>query len=119
MFNKEKYKRSRKVAIHRRVRSKITGTAEIPRLSVFKSNKGMYLQLIDDIHGKTLLSANMKELKNKKAKKTEISTELGQIIAQKAIKINIKKIVFDKGGYKYHGRVKAVAEGARSGGLQF
>jgi len=120
MFNKEKYKLSRKKAIHNRVRAKISGTSSIPRLSVFRSNKGMYLQLIDDENSKTMTSANMKEIKSKKGMtKIDIGTELGKIIAEKALKINIKRIVFDKGSYRYHGRVKAVAESARNSGLQF
>lgn len=120
MFNKEKYKLSRRKAIHNRVRSKISGTESIPRLSVFRSNKGMYLQLVNDESGKTITSANMKELKSVKGMtKIDIGFELGKVIAEKALKINIKRIVFDKGGYRYHGRVKAVAESARNSGLQF
>ncbi len=119
MFNKEKYKQVKKASRHRRVRSKVIGTSIVPRLSVFRSNKGMYLQLIDDSKHRTLVSAGVKEIKDKKIKKLVMAHDLGVIIAKKAIKINIQKIVFDKGGYKYHGRVKAVADGARDGGLQF
>lgn len=101
-----------------RVRAKISGTADCPRLSVFRSNRGLFLQLIDDSQGKTLVSASQKELK-KTAKKTELGQELGLLIAQKAVAKKISQVVFDRSAYKYHGRVKAVAEGARSGGLKF
>ncbi len=104
---------------HRRVRGKIKGTAERPRLSIFRSNKNIYAQLIDDEKGKTLVSIKNSEVKSKKIKKSEMAKELGALIAKKAIEKNIKKAVFDRGGYKYHGRVKALAEGARSGGLEF
>lgn len=103
------------------MRSKIKGTADIPRLSVSKSNRGMYLQLIDDESGKTLISASYKELppKSKAGNKVFDSFELGKILAAKAIKKNIKTVIFDRGGYKYHGRVKAAADGAREAGLNF
>lgn len=105
---------------HRRIRSIISGTAKKPRLNVFRSNKGMYIQLIDDSAGKTLVSANMRELdKATKNSKIEQAFILGELLAIKAVKINISEIVFDRGGYKYHGRVKSVAEGARKGGLIF
>jgi len=102
-----------------RIRAKIKGSAELPRLSVFRSNAGMYLQLIDDAAGKTIISASTKELKKDKIKKIEASLELGRLLAKKAVEKNIKKAVFDRGGYKYTGRVKAAAEGAREGGLVF
>ena len=95
---------------HRRVRAKIKGTGEVPRLCVFRSNKYIYAQIIDDEKGKTL--ANAKAELNKAAK-------VGEDIAKKAIKEKINKVVFDRGGYKYHGRVKALAEAARKGGLKF
>jgi len=112
---------------HKRVRSRIYGTSKCPRLCVFKSNKYTYAQLIDDEKGRTLVAANSLELvspikrgsKKKKLTKVETALELGKSLAQKAIKKKIKKIVFDRGGYKYHGRVKAVADGAREGGLKF
>jgi len=103
----------------KKIRAKISGTAARPRLSVFKSNKGMYLQLIDDISGKTLASARTGELKDAKGKKSVISFELGKILALKAAEKGIKEIVFDRGGYKFHGRVKAAADGAKEGGLMF
>lgn len=102
-----------------RTRAKISGTNLKPRLSVFRSNTGLFLQLIDDEAGKTLLSADVKELKAAKITKTEAGLELGKLLAQKALAKKITTVVFDRGSYKYHGRVKAVAEGARSGGLQF
>ena len=114
--NKEnKQKQDRR---HARVRAKIVGTAARPRLSVFRSNRGMFLQLIDDAAGKTLASASSLEVKAK-GKKVEISKELGKMIAEKAAAKKITAVVFDRGAYKYHGRVQAVAEGAREGGLQF
>ncbi len=103
---------------HKRIRAKISGTKEQPRLSVFRSNKHIFLQLIDDNSGKTLVSANDLKTK-KKATKTEIAKEVGKELAKLAKAKKIKKVVFDRGGYKYHGRVKASAEGAREGGLNF
>jgi len=99
---------------HKRIRAKIKGTAKIPRLCLFKSNKYIYAQLIDDENGKTLIAIS--NLKNRKPK---TAFEMGQAIAKKALKEKIKKIVFDRSGYKYHGQVKAVAEGAREEGLEF
>lgn len=101
-----------------RVRFKIKGTAERPRLSVFRSLKHIYAQLIDDEAGKTLVSAKDKEIKAG-GKKSELAGAIGKLLAQKAQVKNIKRVVFDRGGYKYHGRIKAVAEGAREGGLKF
>lgn len=119
-MNKQKEMRSKLIRRHKRIRAKISGTALKPRLSVFKSNKGMYLQLIDDSTGKTLFSANFKELKGfDKIKKVEQSFALGKLLGEKAVKANINETVFDRGGYKYHGRVKAVADGAREAGLKF
>ena len=102
----------------RRVRAKISGTATRPRLSVFRSNTGMYVQLIDDENGRTMLSAHSREIKTKN-KKTSVSQGLGKLLAEKAVALNIKQVVFDRGGNLYTGRVKAVAEGAREGGLSF
>ena len=103
-----------------RVRAKVSGTASRPRLSVFRSNIAMYLQLIDDEHGLTLVSADTKELKKEvKKSKVEIARELGELLAKKAQEKKISAAVFDRAGYRYHGRVKAAAEGARAGGLQF
>ena len=103
---------------HKRVRSKIIGTAVIPRLNLFRSNKGLFVQLINDDLGVTLVSASEKEIKGKKIK-TDIAKEIGKLIAKKAQEKDIDKVVFDRGSYKYHGRVKAVAEGAREEGLEF
>jgi len=106
----------------KRTRSKIYGTVDQPRLSVFRSNRYTYAQLIDDEKGKTLVGASTRELKMSNVKgqrlKVAAAEQLGELIAKKAIEKGIKKAVFDRGGYKYHGRVKAVAEGARKGGLQ-
>ncbi|SRR6056297_161985 len=119
-MDKQKEKNLQRQRRHQRVRAKIKGTSDRPRLSVFRSRRIVYIQLIDDSAGKTLASVNEKELKKGKNKnKTDISFEAGKVIAEKARKIKIETAVFDKGGYKYHGRVKAVAEGARENGLKF
>ncbi|RMD58933.1 50S ribosomal protein L18 [Candidatus Parcubacteria bacterium] len=115
---KIKHKRAALERRRKRVRAKIGGTKQHPRLSVFRSNQGMYLQLIDDTSGKTLASAHSREVK-REAKKVEVAFELGKLIAQRAQEVGIKEVVFDRGGRKYHGRVKAVAEGAREAGLKF
>ncbi len=115
-----KIKRQKKERRHRRVRAKISGTTERPRLCVFCSNKHTYAQLIDDQKGKTIISAKDTELKTRSKKgKTAIAFDVGKLIAEKAVKNKINKVVFDRGGYKYHGRVKALADGARDGGLKF
>lgn len=114
MDNKS-YNRKR---IHYRIRKKINGTAQKPRLSVFRSNKEIYCQLIDDISGVTLASASTKGLP-KSANKVTQSYEVGKVIAERAKSINIDTVVFDRGGYLYHGRVKSLADGAREGGLKF
>ena len=101
-----------------RVRSVVFGFLEKPRLSIFRSSEHIYGQLIDDSSGKTLVSASSMGMKSK-GKKTEIAKEVGKLLAKKALEAKFEKIVFDRGGYKYHGRVKAVAEGAREGGLKF
>ena len=113
-------KLEKRLRIKRRVRGKISGSAELPRLSVFKSNKEIYAQLIDDKEGKTLVSASSRDKGvDAKGTKTEISTAVGKAIAAKAIAAGITKIVFDRNGFVYHGRIKALADGAREGGLQF
>jgi len=117
-MDKNKAKQQKSIRRHARVRSKIEGTPTTPRLSVFRSNRGMFLQLIDDLNQKTLVSAKQTEIKTKAAK-TELGKELGLLIAKKATEKKITKVVFDRRSYKYHGRVKAVAEGAREGGLEF
>ena len=103
---------------HQRVRAKVSGTASMPRLNVFRSLNQIYVQLIDDTTGKTLAAASSKEVKAK-GKKSEIAGEVGKLVAQKAQALGIKKVVFDRGGYQYHGRVKQLAEAARSAGLEF
>ena len=105
---------------HLRVRRKISGTAECPRLCVYRSNTNIYVQIIDDVAGNTLVSASTldKEIKTKHANK-EAAKEVGTLIAKKAIEKNIKKVVFDRGGYIYHGVVKELAEAAREAGLEF
>ena len=103
---------------HKRVKAKMHGTSKKPRLCVFKSHQYIYVQLIDDDKAKTIAAANDQQLKSKKIK-TDKAKEVGKLIAKKALEKKIEKVVFDRGGYKYHGRVKAVAEGAREGGLKF
>ena len=105
---------------HRRVRGKLFGTAERPRLVVFRSNRGIEAQLVDDLEGKTLAAASWLQLKKGfKGSKTEQAAEVGKLLAQKAKQANVETVVFDRGGYLYHGRVKALAEAAREGGLRF
>lgn len=106
---------------HKRVRGKIKGTKQCPRLSVFRSDKHIYAQLVDDVRGVTLVAASdlEKALLVKQVKRIEIAYEVGRVLAEKSIKQGVRKVVFDRGGYRYHGRVKALAEGARKGGLQF
>ena len=104
---------------HRRVRGKISGTAERPRLVVFRSNKGIFAQLVDDDAARTLASASWLQLRPTKGTKTEQAAEVGKALAAAAKKAGIESCVFDRAGYLYHGRVKALAEGAREGGLKF
>ena len=104
---------------HKRVRAKVSGTPERPRLAVYRSNTGIYGQLIDDLNHKTILSVSPIELKDKKISKIEQSQLLGKALSSKASEKKITSIVFDRGGYRYHGRVKAFADAAREGGLQF
>jgi len=105
---------------HRRVRGKVSGTAERPRLVVFRSNRGIEAQLVDDLTGKTLAAASWTGLPASfKGDKTAQATEVGKRLAEAAKKAGIETIVFDRGGYLFHGRVKALADGAREGGLKF
>jgi large subunit ribosomal protein L18 len=105
---------------HRRVRGKVRGTAERPRLVVFRSNRGIEAQLVDDGSGKTLAAASWLHVaKSFKGSKAEQAAEVGKLLAAKAKQAGVKAVVFDRGGYLYHGRVKALAEAAREGGLQF
>jgi large subunit ribosomal protein L18 len=105
---------------HRRVRGKVSGTAARPRLVVFRSNRGIDAQLVDDASGRTLAAAGWLHLKKSfKGTKTEQAAEVGKLLAASAKKAGIEEVVFDRAGYLYHGRVKALAEGAREGGLRF
>lgn len=119
MINKtdRSFERTRR---HKRVRTKISGTAECPRLCVFRSNANVYAQIIDDVAGVTLVSASTldKEVKTKKSNK-EAAKEVGTLVAKRAIEKNIKTVVYDRGGYLYHGIVKELAEAAREAGLEF
>ena len=119
MINKKDRNQAR-IKRHYRIRNKISGTPECPRLSIFISLKGVYAQIIDDTKGVTLVSASTKdaEVKTKKAN-IEACSEVGKLIAQRALKANIEQIVFDRSGYLYHGKVKALAESAREAGLKF
>lgn len=103
---------------HKKIRAKVFGTVEMPRLSVFRSNKHIFAQIIDDTKGKTLVSVGDLSIK-KKDKKENLARIVGMELAKLAKEKNIKKIIFDRGGYKYHGRIKALAEGAREAGLKF
>jgi large subunit ribosomal protein L18 len=104
---------------HKRVRGKIAGTAERPRLVVFRSNRGIEAQLVDDLEGKTLAAASWLHLKSFKGSKSEQAAEVGKLLAANAKQAKVETVVFDRGGYLYHGRVKALADAAREGGLKF
>jgi large subunit ribosomal protein L18 len=121
--DKSKTRRQTRVARHQRIRKKTSGTAERPRFCVRRSLNHMYAQIIDDQSGRSLLQVSslapeIRKLADDKAK-TEVSKELGKLVAQRALEQGIKSVVFDRGGYLYHGRVKAVAEAAREAGLEF
>ena len=113
-------RRAERLRRHARVRRKISGTAECPRLCVFRSNNNLYVQVIDDVKAVTLTQASTldKEVKTKRSNK-EAAKEVGALIAKRALEKNIKTVVFDRGGYIYHGVVKELAEAAREGGLKF
>jgi large subunit ribosomal protein L18 len=117
-MSKKSTKILRREIRRRRVRSVVSGTSQRPRLSVFRSLSQIYAQLIDDVSGKTLASANSLEVKGK-GTKSELATKVGELIAKKALDIKVSSVVFDRGGYQYHGRVKALAEAARNSGLEF
>ena len=108
-------------ARHARVRAKVSGTPVVPRLNVFRSNQNIFAQIIDDTKGTTLVSASSidKDLKLANGSNIEAATKVGELIAKRAKEAKIKKVVFDRGGYLYHGRVKALAEAARANGLEF
>jgi large subunit ribosomal protein L18 len=104
----------------RRIRGKVSGSAERPRLAIFRSNKGIFAQLVDDQSGRTIAGASWLGVeKSFKGTKTEQAAEVGKLVAEAAKKAGIESVVFDRGGYLYHGRVKALADGAREGGLKF
>jgi large subunit ribosomal protein L18 len=111
----------RRLKLRWRIRAKISGTAAMPRLSVFRSNKDIYSQLIDDASGTTLLAVNsrQKDIASQAGTKVEKAVMVGKVLAEKAKALGIEQCVFDRGGYLYHGRVKAVSDGAREGGLKF
>lgn len=111
-------KTARRNRLRKGIRRKISGTAERPRVSVFKSNKGIYVQVIDDVNGKTLASSSTKEL-GKGYLNVEVAKEVGKKLAENAKSAGVESVIFDRGGYPYHGRVKSLAEGAREGGLKF
>ncbi|MBG9989460.1 50S ribosomal protein L18 [Aerococcaceae bacterium DSM 111176] len=104
---------------HQRVRNKISGTAECPRLNVFRSNTNIYAQVIDDVAGVTLVSASTLDESVAEGSKTEQAAAVGKLVAERAKEANIETVVFDRGGYVYHGRVEALANAAREAGLQF
>jgi large subunit ribosomal protein L18 len=103
---------------HKRVRTKVFGTAERPRLVVFRSNRGIEAQLVDDVESKTLAAASWLHLRSLKGDKTKQAAEVGKLLAQRAVEAGVSTAVFDRGGYLYHGRVKALADAAREGGLK-
>ncbi len=112
-------KREARLRRRRRVRSRITGTAERPRLSVYRSNRGVFAQLIDDSRGHTLAAVNWTEPELRKLSASEQAKRAGELLAERGKAAGVKSCIFDRGGYQYHGRVRALAEGAREGGLIF
>ena len=110
-------KKERRIKIKHRIRKKINGTASRPRLTVFRSNKGIYVQAVNDLEGKTIVSASSKGITE--GTKSEIAAKVGEAVAKKCIEAGITEVVFDRNGYPFHGRVKALADGARNGGLKF
>jgi large subunit ribosomal protein L18 len=112
-------KRQQRLRRRRRVRARVSGTAERPRLSVFRSNRGIFAQLIDDTKGNTLAAVNWIEPELRKIAATDQAKKAGELLAERAKAAGVETCVFDRGGYQYHGRVKALAEGAREGGLAF
>ena len=118
MINKPDKNKTRQ-SRHARVRRKISGTAECPRLNIFRSNKNIYAQVIDDVAGVTLASASALDKEISGGTKTETAAAVGKLVAERAAEKGIKKVVFDRGGYLYHGRVQALAEAARENGLEF
>ena len=125
------FKKLKKDVRHLKIRAKVKGTVEAPRMAVFRSNAHIYVQLIDDVNGKTILSVSDTEIKtvaakavdkdgkNENGRRIAVARQVGLLAAEKAKKAKIEKVVFDRGGFKYHGRVKSIADGAREGGLKF
>ena len=112
-------KSDRRQRIRFRIRKIVSGTATKPRLSVFRSNKEIYAQLIDDVNGVTLLAASSREKEVGKGTNVEVATAVGKLVAEKALKAGLDTVTFDRGGYLYHGRIQSLAEGARAAGLKF
>ena len=112
-------KPERRQRIRFRIRKTVSGTATSPRLSVFRSNKEIYAQLIDDVNGVTLLSASSREKEIGKGTNVEVAAAVGKLVAEKALKAGVDTVKFDRGGYLYHGRIKSLADGARAAGLKF
>ena len=112
-------KSERRQRIKFRIRKIVSGTAAQPRLSVFRSNKEIYAQLIDDVNGVTLLAASSREKEVGKGTNVEVANAVGKLVAEKALKAGIENVTFDRGGYLYHGRIKSLADGARTAGLKF
>ncbi|WP_262733172.1 50S ribosomal protein L18 [Gaetbulibacter sp. NE] len=114
-------KNQKRLRIKSRIRKVVSGTESRPRLAVFRSNKEIYAQVVDDVTGKTIIAASSrdKDISSAKGTKTEIAALVGKAVAEKALKAGVETISFDRGGYQYHGRVKSLAEGAREGGLKF
>jgi large subunit ribosomal protein L18 len=110
---------ARRLRRRRRVRAKVHGSAERPRISVFRSNRGIFAQLIDDDSGRTLASVGWTESDLRSLKPMEQAAKAGELLAERAKAAGVESVVFDRGGYQYHGRVKALADGAREGGLKF
>jgi large subunit ribosomal protein L18 len=117
----ESRKVTRRKSIRKRIRRIVTGTAERPRLSVFRSNKQIYAQLIDDISGKTMIAASSREKEIEEGAKTKVeeASLVGKVLAERAVAAGVSEVIFDRGGYLYHGRVKSLADGARNAGLKF
>lgn len=118
-MNKNQLKRVRRSRRQRGIRKRVQGTAEQPRLSVYRSLKHMYVQLIDDLNGRTLTSASTVQTKAENGGNVEAAKQVGQLIAEKAKAAGIEQVAFDRNGFRYHGRVKALADAAREGGLKF
>ncbi len=114
-------KNDKRERIHNRVRKIVSGTSDRPRLAIYRSNKEIYAQVIDDVSGKTIAASSSrdKEISAEKGSKSDIATLVGKAVAKKAIKAGVNTISFDRGGFLYHGRIKSLAEGAREGGLKF